>query len=216
MFKTMKTGVLAVLMISTAIVAQAQKKLTEGALVYGIEYKIDAPNAPAENKIKFNGDVSKMEIEAGPASIGVLMDQKTSTGMVLVSVPVAQMQKAAKLTKADVDEMNAAKPKYSEFKATGEKAMVAGYNSEKYTFKNDKGETGMLWATTELELPLNIITADFKDVKGTVVKISDDKATITLKSIKEEKVGPLSVSTVPSGYDEITYAELKAMQGGGE
>ncbi|MBB2144992.1 hypothetical protein GM921_05830 [Pedobacter sp. LMG 31464] len=215
MFKSMKTGVLAAILISSAIVANAQKKLTEGSLVYGIEYKIDAPGAPAENKIKFNGDISKMEIEAGPASIGVFMDLKGGTGLVLVDVPVAQMQKAAKLTKADVEEMNAKKPKLSEFKATGEKAVIAGYNAEKYTYKSDKDDA-VMWLTTELELPLNMVTADFKDVKGTVIKYSDSKATITLKSVSDAKVGALSVTTIPSGYDEITYAELKAMQGGGE
>jgi hypothetical protein len=216
MFKSIKTGVIAAILISTAVVANAQKKVTEGTAIYGIEYKVDAPGAPTENKVKFNGDVSKMEIEAGPASVGVFMDLKSGTGLILVDVPVAQMQKAAKLTKTDVEEMNAAKPKLSDFKATGEKSVVAGYNVEKYTYKNDKGETANLWLTTELDLPLNIVTAEFKDLKGTVLKYSDANATITLKSISEAKVGALSVTAVPSGYDEITYAELKAMQGGGE
>jgi hypothetical protein len=216
MFKSIKTGVLAAILISTTIVAHAQKKLTEGTLVYGITYKIDAPGAPAENKIKFNGDVSKMEIEAGPASVGVFVDQKTGAGLVTVSVPIAQMQKAAKMSKAEVEESNPNKSKLSDFKATGEKAVIAGYNAEKYTYKNAKGESGELWATTELELPINIITSDFKEVKGTVVKYSDASVTVTLKSIKEDKVGTLSISTIPSGFDEITYAELKAMQGGGE
>lgn len=215
MFKSMKTSVLALILISTAIVANAQKKLIEGTVVYGIEYKVDAPGAPTENKVKFNGDVSKMEIEAGPASIGIFADLKSGTGLVLVSVPVAQMQKAAKMTKADMDEMNAAKPKLSDFKATGEKSVIAGYNAEKYTYKNDKGESATLWLTTELDLPLNLVTADFKDLKGTVIKFSDANTTITLKSINEAKVGALSVTAIPSGYDEITYADLKAMQGGG-
>lgn len=215
MFKSIKTGVLAAILISTAIVAHAQKKLTEGTLVYGIEYKIDAPGAPDENKIKFNGDISRMEINAGPATIGISIDQKTGTGLVTVSVPVAQMQKAAKMSKAEVEEGNPNKSKLSDFKATGEKAVIAGYNTEKYTYKNDKGESGELWATTELELPINIITSSFKDFKGTVIKYSDANATITLKSIKDEKVGVLSVTTIPTGFDEITYTEMKAMQGGG-
>ena len=216
MFKSIKTGVLATILISMAIVAHAQKKITEGTLVYGIEYKVEAPGAPTENKVKFNGDVSKMEMISGPATVGIFADLKNGTGLVLVDVPVAQMQKAAKLTKSDVEEMNAVKPKLSEFKATGEKAMIAGYNAEKYTYKNDKGESAVMWATTELELPLNVVNSDFKDFKGTVLKYADANVTVTLKSINETKVGVLSVTAVPSGYDEITYAELKAMQGGGE
>ena len=217
MFKSIKTSVLALILVSAAIIAHAQKKVTEGTLIYGIKYKIDAPGAPEEQKVKFNGDVSKLEMEFGPAAIGVLMDNKTLTGLVLVDIPVAQKQYASKMTKADMEEQNAAKPKYSDFKATGEKKSVAGYNAEKYTFKDDKGGAGELWATTDVDLPVNIATADFKDVKGTVVLIDTPQATITLKSLTEGKVGVLSVTAIPAGYDEITYAELKAMQqGGGE
>lgn len=215
MFKSIKTGILAAILISTAIVAHAQKKLTEGTLVYGIDYKIDAPGAPTENKVKFNGDVSKMEIESGPASIGIFIDQKSGTGLITVSVPVAQIQKAAKMSKTEVEEANPNKAKLSDFKATGEKAVIAGYNTEKYTYKNDKGEIGELWATTELELPTNLITSSFKDFKGTIIKFSDANGTITLKSVKEDKIGTLSVSTIPTGFEEITYTELKNMQGGG-
>ncbi|WP_131537159.1 hypothetical protein [Pedobacter nototheniae] len=216
MFKSIKTSVLAVILVSTAVIAHAQKKITEGTIVYGIQYKVEAPGAPEEQKVKFSGDVSKLEIEAGPASIGVFLDTKSQTGLVLVDVPVAQKQIAAKMTKADLEEANAAKPKFSDFKATGEKQAIAGYNAEKYTFKDEKGGAYELWATTELETPLNIITSEFKDVKGTVLKFSGEKATITMKSIAADKVGVLSVTTIPAGYDEVTYAELKAMQGGGE
>ena len=215
MFKSIKTGVLAAILISTAVVANAQKKLTEGTLVYGLEYKTETPGAPKESKIQFNGDVSRMEIVQGPATIGIFADQKTGTGLVAVSVPVAQMLKAAKLSKAEMEEGNPNKTKLSDFTATGEKAVIAGYNAEKYTYKNDKGESYVLWATTELELPLNIITSDFRDFKGTVLKFANATATVTLKSISDAKVGALSVTTVPEGFDEITYAEMKAMQGGG-
>lgn len=215
MFKSIKTGILAAILISTAVVANAQKKLTEGTLVYAMEYKVETPGAPKETKVTFNGDVSRMGIEAGPASIGIFVDQKTGTGLVSVSVPVAQMLKAAKLSKAEVEEGNPNKTKLSDFTATGEKAVVAGYNAEKYTYKNDKGESYVMWATTELDLPVNIVTSDFRDFKGTILKFSNDNATVTLKSISDAKVGALSVTTVPEGFDEITYAEMKAMQGGG-
>lgn len=218
MLKSIKTSVLALILVSTAIIAHAQKKITEGTLVYGIKYKIDAPGAPEEQKVKFNGDISKLEMQFGPAAIGVLMDNKSGAGLLLVDIPVAQKQLASKMTKADMEESNAAKPKYSDFKATGEKKAIGTYNSEKYTFKDDKGGTGELWATTDVEIPVNIATADFKEVKGTVVLVSTSMATITLKSLAEGKVGELSVTKVPTGYDEITYAEMKALQqqGGGE
>lgn len=218
MFKSIKTSVLAFILVGTAILAHAQKKVTEGTLVYSMKYKVSAPGAPEEQKVKFNGDISKLEMEFGPAAIGVLLDTKTGTGLLLVDIPVAQKQLASKMTKADMDEQNAAKPKYSDFKATGEKKTIAGYSAEKYTFKDDKGGTGELWATSDIDLPVNIATSEFKDVKGTVVMVDTPMATVTLKSLTEGKVGELSVTKIPAGYDEITYAEMKALQqqGGGE
>ncbi|KQS39810.1 hypothetical protein [Pedobacter sp. Leaf194] len=218
MFKSIKTSVVALILVSTAIIAHAQKKINEGTLVYGMKYKIDAPGAPAEQKVKFNGDISKLELDLGPASVGIFMDNKSGNGLLLVDIPVAQKQLASKMTKADMEEQNAARPKYSDFKATGEKKIVGGYNAEKYTFKDDKGGTGELWATTDVDVPVNIATADFKEVKGFIVLVETSAATVTLKSVTEGKVGELSVTKIPAGYDEITYAEMKALQqqGGGE
>jgi hypothetical protein len=157
-------------------------------------------------------------MDFGPAAVGVFMDNKSGTGLLTVSIPVAQKQLASKMTKADMEESNAAKPKYSDFKATGEKKMIGAYNAEKYTFKDDKGGTGELWATTDVEIPVNIATAEFKEVKGFIVMFDTSMATVTLKSLTEGKVGELSVTKIPAGFDEITYAEMKALQqqGGGE
>ncbi|WP_421943591.1 hypothetical protein [Pedobacter sp.] len=216
MLKSIKTSVVALILVSAAIIAHAQKKITEGTIVYGIKYKIDAPGAPEQQKIKFNGDISKLELSFGPAAVGVLLDIKSGAGLTLVDIPVAQKQLAAKMSKADMDESKNSRPQYSDFKATGEKKTIGGYNAEKYTFKDSKGGAGELWATTDVDVPLNIATADFKDVKGFVVLIDTPEATLTLKSLTEGKVGELSITKIPSGYDEITYADLKAMQGGGE
>ena len=214
MFKSIKTSVLALVLVATAIIAHAQKKVTEGTLVYKMKYKVDMPGAPLEQKTLFNGDVSMFEMYQGPAKISVYMDNKSGTGLLLIDVAVAQKQFAAKLAKTDMEEMSNMRPKYSDFVATGEKKMIGDYNTEKYTFKDDKGGVGELWATTDIEIPVNISTADFKDIKGTPVLIESPTATVTLASVKEGKVGELSVTKIPSGYEEVTYADMKAMRGG--
>ena len=138
--------------------------------------------------------------------------------MVLVDVPVAQMQKAAKMSKADVDKQNEAMGggKLSDFKATGEKQVIATYNSEKYTYKNSAGETHEVWVTNDIEVPKNMLTSQFEGVKGSVIKFTGKGGTVTLKSATEGKIDALSVTEIPKGYDEITYEELQAMQGGGQ
>jgi len=226
MFKSMKTGVLAAILISTAIYAHAQKKITEGSVTYKADYTLTPEQEPAaamlptEQKIKFNGNMIKMEMEQGPATITVLGDIVSNAGLILIDVPVAQMQFAVKRTKADYDKEKAAMPKFSDFKATGEKKVIATYNAEKYTYKDDKGGTYELWATTDVELPTGFNGEDFKDVKGSLVKFTHFiqggvKQTLTVKEIKEEKNGPYKLD-VPSGYEVKTMEEIMAMQGGGE
>lgn len=226
MFKSMKTGVLALILIGTAIIANAQKKITEGTLVYSVEY---APTAeqqaavrmmPTEQAVKFNGNISKIEIQQGPATIGILRDGTSNNTLLLIDVPVAQMQVAVKQGKADYEKMKEGQPKLSDFKATGEKKKIGDYNAEKYTYKDDKGNAYELWTTTDIELPSGLSGEDFKDVKGTLLKFTNFqqggvKATLSLKSVKEEKVGPFSLE-VPKGYELKTMEELMAMQGGGE
>lgn len=213
MFKSVKTGVLAAILIGTALIANAQKKISEGIVTYAMK----SSQGEADQKIKFNGDISKMEIEAGPATVNIFNDSKGGTGLVLVDIPVAQKQIAAKMSKEDIDKQMAAtgNGKMSDLTPTGEKQVIAGYNAEKHTFKSESGETYEIWITKEVELPLNLITAEFKNVKGSIVKFTGKTGTVTLKSISEDKVGEMSVTKIPSGYEEITYAELMAMQGGG-
>lgn len=224
MFKFMKTGVLAAILIATAVGAHAQKKINEGSITYTLEYGLTpeqepmAAQLPKETKVKFNGTISKMELEQGPATITVLRDGTTNNGLILIDVPVAQMQFAVKQGKEDYEKAKANSPKLSDFKATGEKKMIGAYNAEKYTYKDDKGGNYELWATTELELPAGFSGEDFKDVKGALLKFTrfqnGVKTTLTLKNAAEEKVGPLTLD-VPSGYEVKTMDEIMAMQNGG-
>ncbi|WP_316822690.1 DUF4412 domain-containing protein [Pedobacter gandavensis] len=225
MLKSIKTGVLAAILVSSAIFANAQKKITEGTVTFGVEYALTpeqeamAAMLPTESKIKFNGNISRMEMQQGPATITVLANNADLNSLVLIDVPVAQIQYAVKGTKADYEKEKANDPKFSDFKATGEKKMILNYNAEKYTYKDDKGGTYELWATNEIELPAGLVGRDFKDVKGTPIKFTTFnkgvKSTATLKSVVEEKTGPFSLD-VPKGYEVKTMEEILQMQGGGQ
>src|SRR5689334_18533787 len=105
MFKSIKTGVLALILISSAIYAHAQKKIQQGVIVYGIEYNltpeqkaaVDVSALPSENKLEFNGNISKLGMEMGPALLTIFKDGSTDNGLLLISIPVAQKQFAAKM-----------------------------------------------------------------------------------------------------------------------
>lgn len=225
MFKSVKTGFLAAILVGSAIIANAQKKISQGTVTYGVEYSLPAEQAamasqlPKEQKVKFSGNILRIDMEQGPASIGILQDFIEKKGLMLIDVPIAQMQYAVKMSKEDVEKSEAASPKLSDFKATGEKQKIGNYNAEKYTYKDDKGGSYELWATDEIEFPAGFSGSQFKDIKGALVKyttfINGIKQTLTIKSVNEDKVGPFSLE-VPSGYELKTMQEIMAMQGGGE
>ena len=222
MLKSIKTSVLAAILISTAVVAHAQKKVTEGTITYGMTYELSpeqqslASQLPAETKFKFNGNISKIEMEQQGATIIFLTDGVQKNGLVLVAIPMLQKQYAAKSTKEDSEAMMGKTPVFTDFKATGEKQKVGIYNAEKYTYKDDKGAAMELWATNDIQLPVGITGEEFKEVKGTPVKFNRTqngvKATVVLKALSEDKVGPLTLD-VPAGYESISMADLKAMGG---
>lgn len=225
MFKSVKTGFLAALLVGSAIIANAQKKISQGTVIYGVEYSLPpeaaamASQLPKEQKIKFNGDIMRIDMQQGPAAIGILQNYATKTGLMLIDVPIAQMQYAVKMSKDDFEKVEASSPKFSDFKATGEKQKVGNYNAKKYTYKDDKGAAYELWATTEIELPTNFHGEQFSSVKGALLKYTvfenGVKVNKTLKSVTEDKVGPFSLE-VPSGYELKTMQEIMALQGGGE
>jgi len=222
MLKSIKTSVLAAILISTAVVAHAQKKVNEGTITYGMTYELSADQQalasqlPAETKFKFSGNISKIEMEQQGATIVFLTDGVQKNGLVLVAIPMLQKQYAAKSTKEDAEAMSGKTPVLTDFKATGEKQKIGIYNAEKYTYKDDKGVALELWATNDIQLPVGITGEEFKDVKGTPVKFTRTqngiKATVVMKDLVEEKVGPITLD-VPAGYEAISLADLKAMGG---
>lgn len=225
MFKSIKTSVIAVILVSSAIYAQAQKKITEGIANYDVAYDLPAEQAamasmlPKQQSIKFSGNILRIDMEQGPATIGILQNFVDKQGLMLIDVPVAQIQYAVKMSKEEIEKAEATTPKFSEFKATGEKQKVGDYNAEKYTYKDDKGTTYELWATKDVELPKGFSGQQFTSIDGTLVKYTTfqngAKMTLTLKSIDDKKVGTLNLE-VPSGYELKTMADIMAMQGGGQ
>jgi len=225
MLKSIKTSVLALLLIGTAFYAHAQKKISQGTIVYGVTYDlsadqkstIDVSALPKENKLEFNGNISKLAMEMGPTMLTIYKDGAENNALLLIDIPIAQKQIATKMSKEDIEKQSGG-IKYSDFKATGVKETVSGYNTEKYTYKDDKGTAYELWLTKDVELTPGAANSEFKDLKGTPIKFTLNqntiKTTLTIKSIKDSAVGPFSLA-VPEGYELLTMAELEALRGGG-
>ncbi|MGY4385587.1 hypothetical protein ACVWYN_002633 [Pedobacter sp. UYP24] len=226
MFKSIKTSVIAIILIGTAVIAKAQKVIDQGTLTYQIEYMltdeqkkvIDPSVLPSESKVRFNSNVSKVEIDMGAAMIKILTDASTNNAIVLVDVPIMQKQYAAKMTKEDIDKQ-AGNLTFGDFKATGEKQTFAGYEAEKYSYSDNNGAAYEVWVTKALKLSTGAVLPRFSKLNGTPIKYTINqnglKSTLTLKTVKAEKIGPFSLD-VPKGYEITTMEALNAMRGGGQ
>jgi len=227
MFKSIKTGVVAIILVSTAVLANAQKVLDQGTITYGIKYELSTEQKhaisesmlPEETRIKFNGNISMIEMEMGPAMIKIISDGLQRSSLFLVDIPVIQKQYAAKISKAEV-EQQMGNVSYTDFVKTGEKQTIGSYNTEKYTYKDNAGNEHELWATNDIKLSAGAVPYGLEPLKGaTPIRYSSFqngiKSVATVKSIKEEKAGPFNLD-IPKGYEQKTLAELQAMQGGGE
>lgn len=208
MIKTFKTGVLTLLIATIAIATQAQKKITEGV----VTYKVDAPQGVKETKVYFKNNISRMEIESGEAFIKVYTDTEKDAGMLVIDVDIAEQYIAVILSPEEIKLQRKNEVLYADFVKTEEKQMIAGYNSTKYTYKDNKGQTHELWATGELNLPKNNLTRKF-NVEGTVVKFMTSEGIYLLSDAKEESTGEMYIDKIPSGYTQMTYAELMEMGG---
>ena len=226
MFKSMKTGVLALLLLSTAALAQAQKTIDQGTVTYGLAYDLspeqkstfDASTLPTESTVEFNGNLASIKMDLGAALVKVISDANTKTALLLIDVPMAQKQFATRMSAEEVAKQRGS-TKYSNFKATGEKKTIAGYKAEKYTYNDDKGGNLELWLTKDVKLAKGAEYEEFAALNGTplifTLYTNGLKSVYNLKSIQENKVGPFSME-IPKGYEEKTMAEMAAMQGGGE
>lgn len=225
MFKSIKTGVTALLLIGAAVAAKAQKQINSGVITYGVDYEltaeqksaVDVSALPKENKLEFNGNISKLAMEMGPTMLTIFKDGQADNALLLIDIPIAQKQFATKMSKEDLDKQSGGIV-YSDFKATGEKQTISGYATEKYTYKDDKGNAYELWATKDIQLTPGANSKEFKDLKATPIKYTlsqnSVRTTLTIKKIDQKAVGPFTLE-VPKGYEVKTMAELDAMRGGG-
>jgi len=213
---TLKKVALGIALTATVVAAKAQKVYTEGS----INYNINANGMDVAAKCYFKTDTSSIEFAQGPANIKMIGTAKNDYFVVLVSVPVASMKKAAVATPGEIEEAGDAEPSYA-FTATAETKKIGDYNCKKYTAKDIKSNaTYDLWLTTDIKVPANTMTKAFASLSGTPVSFTFLRSmggksypqTVTLTSISDAKV-PAGTFSVPADYDKITLTDLQNMGG---
>lgn len=220
-FRARNLVLLILMMAAGSSSLKAQKIINQGTLTYDISYDlndnqkktIDADQLPSISKVKFNGSLSSMEIDMGLATLKMIVDGPGRSAILLVDAPLFQKQYATKFTKQDLEKQGG-NLTFKNFKATGERKQIGGYDAEKYGYQDNNNENYEVWIAPNLQLSPGAILPEFAELKGTPVKyISIQygvKNILTLKNVKEEKTGPFSL-TIPSSYELKSVQEIDEM-----
>jgi hypothetical protein len=198
---------------ATVFGAKAQKVYTEGTLNYSISVAGNTVDAPTY----FKGDTAAIVTQRGPAKITMVGTKTGDFFAVLVDVPVANMKKAAISTPAELDEAQSLEPQYA-FTKTEETKKIGDYNCKKFVAKDTRdSKTYDLWITTDITVPVNILTRLYASLGGTPVQFTylqggNTKMAqeVTLKSVTDAKV-PANTFKVTADYDKITMTDLQNM-----
>lgn len=226
MLKNLKLGLIAFICLGSTFAAKAQKVLKQGTITYSVQYNLPpdkqsmAAMLPAEQKVEFNGNMSRFKMDFGMYAVQVIYNDSSKETMTLTDVPMQGKKIAMKMNQDQAKKIEEVQGVTRDFdiKATDETKQIAGYNCKKYIFTNkDSGVELNVWATKDITVPLNSISAGLKGLDGFPVQFDNDqrgiKSTLTLKSISEEPVKEITMS-VPDGYETMSFEDVMAQMGG--
>jgi GLPGLI family protein len=226
MLKNIKIGLIAFICLGSTFVAQAQKVIKEGTATYAVEYDLPAAQQsmaamlPKEFKVQFKGDYSKFKMDMGMYATEVMMNNATKETLSLTDVPIQNKKIAVKMNQEQTKKMQEMQSGETDIQTTvtTEKKLISGYNCTKYLLKDKiSGNEMEVWATMDIVIPTNTLTASIKNVKGVPVEFSSNargmKSKMTLKSVSEQPVPDIKLD-IPTGYETMTFEDLMSQMGG--
>jgi hypothetical protein len=202
----------------------AQKKMAEGTITYKIAYELpadqqqEAAMLPNEITCYFRGDSSAAVFSQGQATMKGVSVFKSNFHSLIIDVPSTSKKIFVVLTPQEVEQEIAANPQFTGIKGS-EKQVIVGYNCIKTTITDTKsGAKYDIWLTNDIDTPPNSVSKLVSGFGGVPVKFVTFNRGIKIDAeLKEVKAGP-----VPAGffsptkeYESMSYADLKAMSGGG-
>ena len=204
---------LGVALTATAINASAQKAYTSGAMTLSTEMR----GQPAVMKAYFTPDSAAFSFTAGPATIKLLSDAKSTLMDIFVDVPVANMKKVAILTPAEIEQALDDMPKFTYVPGT-ETKTISGFNCKKVVATNTKtNKTYDVWITNDITLPSNAVAKYYAAIGGVPIQYtsfnSGQESSVTVTSITDEKA-PAGTFAVSPDFEKISYDDLKQLGGG--
>lgn len=214
----------AMLLIGANSFAQTGKKLSEGILIYTVEWKLPeqmaamSSNFPTELKVYFKGDSSSLKTESPMYSSTNITNINKEYERLLLDIPMMNKKFSVIFSPADQDKMAANLPDLV-LTAGTETKTVAGYNATKYDVTEKKSnQNSTAWFTKDIDVTTqNPLTRFYNKSYGFPVEfisyMNGLSVKATLKEIKAEAI-PTGSFSASKDYEEITLDQLMQMQGG--
>ena len=214
----------AMLLIGANSFAQTGKKLSEGILIYTVEWKLPeqmaamSSNFPTELKVYFKGDSSSLKTESPMYSSTNITNINKEYERLLLDIPMMNKKFSVIFSPADQDKMAANLPDLV-LTAGTETKTVAGYNATKYdVIEKKRNQNSTAWFTKDIDVTTqNPLTRFYNKSYGFPVEfisyMNGLSVKATLKEIKAETI-PTGSFSASKDYEEITLDQLMQMQGG--
>lgn len=225
MLKSIKISGFALLLLSAALNAAAQKKITQGTITYTVTHnlteaqkaKTDIAKLPLEWEAKFNDSLSSTKIKRGSVIFDIISNHRDKTRFFLIDMVLLGRQYGVKQSKEEVSKLENKPSENIEFKETKETQIIAGYQAHKYLYTDNKGVNREVWATKEVVLPSFGIDKTFQGLNAVPLKYTvlqtGIETTRTLKSIVESNVN--IPTSIPDEYELTTMEEITKMNSKG-
>lgn len=211
-----------VLLVGTAVQAQAQKVLTEGSIVYDITVQTGS-NEPkmadlldgAVTTIYIKNTQSRTDFVNALGSESTIHDAKAGNAVILKEYSGQKLM--ITLTKEDLATKN---KKYDNlaFTLTEEVKTIAGYKCKKATTTVD-GNSFVVYYNTEISVANKDYDNTFKNLPGLAMEyeyqVGKMKLKFTASKVSFESVQAAKFDFPKSGYRVMTYAENQQMKKGG-
>src|SRR4030095_10352584 len=209
--------ILLILLLFSLIPLFAQKKFSEGNIVYNVVVNTNDPNPKladgfdgATNTIYIKGKLSRSELVSVFGTQSTIIDGRS--GNVNVLKEYGDKRYIITMTPADWAEAN---EKYDSatFTYENEYKTIAGYNCRKAIGKLKAGETFIVYYTTDLVPENQIFQYSNKSLPGLALEyesnLGKNKVTFSATKISFDPVPVVKFELPKSGYRIMTYKESK-------
>jgi GLPGLI family protein len=204
-----------ILLVLTGVGTQAQKILSEGAIVYDVSVQTGSSQAKmadvfdgATATVFIKGSQSRTDLKSAIGNSSTIYDSRAGSGVVLREFGAQKLM--IRMNRQNWADKN---KKYEgiTYEKTDEAKKIAGYNCVKAIAKLSDGTSFSVFYTTELVLENKDYDAQFKNLPGVPLEfesvVGSMRVNYSASRVSFDPV-PIKQFEVPkSGYREMTYDE---------